>query len=554
MGDDIFGIVGTTQGPFTVEKVVAEGGFGVVYRAYHGAFRAPVALKCLKIPGEITPELRGRFLEQFREEGEMLFRLSAAIPAVVRPLHHDVISTATGLFVPFIALEWLDGLTLDNFISRRAKQRLAPLRPLEAAALLTPVARALDAAHHFPGPNGPMCVVHRDLKPANIFLADVHGTQVVKILDFGIARARDAASVIAGENSTTGSGVSPVAFTPRYGSPEQWAPKRFGATGPWTDVWGLALTFLELMLGRQVLVGDSMAIMGTTCDDKRRPTPRTEGLVVPDALEAAFSRALAVDPRHRQSHAGAFWDEIEQALGLPQSHPPIARAGRGLPARPRVDGAPGSRAMPRPMASATAPTMLAQPPGSSGRPSRPSNPDPLELELPQAGGPAPTPPGGVERVGASPRTAASPVSPPAEASPWPGGRAPSPSPSDPGRPPLQRRPGPFELSPPSRPASVPLALDLGADGSRPRARPLLGGQYTMAPQRPTAPDLKDILGLPLRLAGVGVLISIIDQVAASLLLGGDRIGFGPFKLLWLAVTLLLVSMGLAAFKLFTSTR
>ena len=51
MTEDMFGIVGSTiAGTYDVEKAVAEGGFGVLYRAYHGAFRAPVALKCLKIP------------------------------------------------------------------------------------------------------------------------------------------------------------------------------------------------------------------------------------------------------------------------------------------------------------------------------------------------------------------------------------------------------------------------------------------------------------------------------------------------------------------------
>src|SRR4051812_30646532 len=106
MASDVFGIVGTTQaGLFHVERVVAEGGFGVVYRAQHGAFRAPVALKCLKVPESMTPEQRAQFLEKFREEGELLFRLSALIPTVVRPLHVDALTLADGRLVPFLALE-----------------------------------------------------------------------------------------------------------------------------------------------------------------------------------------------------------------------------------------------------------------------------------------------------------------------------------------------------------------------------------------------------------------------------------------------------------------
>ena len=67
MSRDVFGIVGTSlAGTYRVERVVAEGGFGVVYRAFHEGFRAPVALKCLKIPAGMTAEHQAEFLEKFR--------------------------------------------------------------------------------------------------------------------------------------------------------------------------------------------------------------------------------------------------------------------------------------------------------------------------------------------------------------------------------------------------------------------------------------------------------------------------------------------------------
>ena len=125
MTADIFGIVGTLQaGAFRVEQVVAEGGFAVVYRAYHEAFRAAVALKCLKVPSALTAEQQAEFLEQFREEAELLFRLSAGIPTVVRPLHVGALETPEASFVPFMALEWLDGRTLEQAISERRAQGL----------------------------------------------------------------------------------------------------------------------------------------------------------------------------------------------------------------------------------------------------------------------------------------------------------------------------------------------------------------------------------------------------------------------------------------------
>src|SRR5512142_3297198 len=101
MAEDLFGIVGTIiASAYRVESVVAEGGFGVVYRARHSGFRAPVALKCLKVPQHLAPEHQARFLEQFRAEAELMFRLSASSPHVTRPLHVDVMTTPNGAFVP----------------------------------------------------------------------------------------------------------------------------------------------------------------------------------------------------------------------------------------------------------------------------------------------------------------------------------------------------------------------------------------------------------------------------------------------------------------------
>jgi serine/threonine-protein kinase len=320
MAEDYFGIVGTTQGSYRIEAVVAEGGFGVVYRAYHDAFQAPVALKCLKIPVQLDTAHREEFLSKFKEEAALLFRLSSSIPAVVRPLHVDQVKTSDERFVPYMAMEWLEGEGLDALIARRANEGLPPLGLKKVVRMLTPVARALARAHHFPTPEGPIAIVHRDLKPDNIFIAKVNDDEVVKIFDFGIAKARSAATQVAGRLSQSGSEMT--AFTPGYGAPEQWLPKRFGQTGPWTDVFGLALTVLEAAIGRPIIDGDTAGMMGTSIDEKRRPTPRTEGMEVTDRVEAVFLSALAVDPRERYPDAGKFWDALESALGLTLSATP----------------------------------------------------------------------------------------------------------------------------------------------------------------------------------------------------------------------------------------
>jgi serine/threonine-protein kinase len=325
---DAFGIVGTLQaGAFQVEQVVAEGGFAVVYRAHHAAFRAAVALKCLKVPSALTAEQQSEFLERFREEAELLFRLSAGIPTVVRPLHVGTLETATRAFVPFLALEWLDGKTLEQSIAERRARGRAPMNLVDLVRLLTPVARALERAHHFPDAGGELAILHRDLKPENIFVANIQGAEVVKILDFGIGKVKNAATQIVGKLSATEDILS--AFTPCYGAPEQWLPKRFGQTGPWTDVWGLALTLLEGCSGRPAFAGEPGAILAAVVDEDSRPTPSALGVLARADVEAVFRRALAVDPRHRYSSIEAFWSDLVSALGAAATEwMPVSRNGQ----------------------------------------------------------------------------------------------------------------------------------------------------------------------------------------------------------------------------------
>lgn len=323
MSQDRFGIVGKLIArTYEIRDVVAEGGFGVVYRAYHRGFRAEVALKCLKIPSELTEAQRRAFLEQFRGEAEVLFRLSAHSPNIVRPLHIDAFQTPEAPLVPFMALEWLEGRTLDALIVQRRQRGRPPLALSKLARLLTPVAAALEQAHNLPGKDGPQVVVHRDMKPENLFIARVGAQDVAKVLDFGISKVKSTASQMAGRASLNADAF--VSFSPAYGAPEQWAPRRFGQTGRWTDVWGLALTVVEAAKGDEVIQGDHAAMMGTILDPMRRPTPRNEGLEVPDDVERVFARALAVDPRQRYQSVGEFWDTLTAALGLHDELGPVS--------------------------------------------------------------------------------------------------------------------------------------------------------------------------------------------------------------------------------------
>ncbi len=171
------------------------------------------------------------------------------------------------------------------------------------------------------------------------------------------------------------------AFTPGYAAPEQWMPQRFGQVGPWTDVFCLALTMVEVLTNTQAITGELMAMCEQTVSATRRPTPRTLGAPVTDGVERAFARALAVDPRERTRTVTAFWSELEAALGL----------------SPSLEGA-ATRAPARSLTGAS------EPPPSARR---------RDVEPPEA------PAMSFELATSAPPSARSPVAPPAAPAPTP---------------------------------------------------------------------------------------------------------------------------------------
>lgn len=323
---DPFQLVGqTVLGALRVDALVAEGGFGVIYRAFHEHFRARVALKCLKVPDGLDKEERRQFLEQFRVEAQVLFELSRSIPAVVRPLQVDSLGLKDGTIVPVLVLEWLEGQTLEMLLIERARRGLGPLELQEVVELLHPLAKALDQMHRKEGVSGALRVVHRDIKPANIFVAKEGGISSVKILDFGISKVQGFASF----QCDPLEGDTRAPFSPGYAAPEQWRPERYGPTGPWTDVWGLALTLCEAIKGDLVLEGTPESMMTQALDPMRRPTPSEQGVRVAGPVNLVFARALALDPQRRYESVGSFWSALTSAMRL--SEMPNSEARSSLP-------------------------------------------------------------------------------------------------------------------------------------------------------------------------------------------------------------------------------
>ena len=307
MESDPLNLVGTTiADKYVVDSVVGEGGFAVVYRATHSVWKRPVALKVFKALGDVSHERRQQLLDDFVREGALLAELSERSAAIVQARDIGTVVLPQGDEVPFMVLEWLDGETLEDVLARESRAGVPPRGIEQTIELLGPVAEALALAHQ-------KGIAHRDVKPGNVFVVgDVDGEHKVKLLDFGIAKVVQEAQK-EGFRKTSGGHTS---FTPLYGAPEQF-DRNLGATGPWTDVFAFALVMVEVMLGREALVGDNLAQLAfSALDEKRRPTPGSYGILVSDQIEAAFRIALAVRPDDRYQNVGELWVALRAALSM----------------------------------------------------------------------------------------------------------------------------------------------------------------------------------------------------------------------------------------------
>jgi formylglycine-generating enzyme required for sulfatase activity/serine/threonine protein kinase len=307
---DPFDIVGTTIAEkYVVEKAMDEGGFSVVYRARHIVWEQPVALKCIKSLQDVPETQRDKILQSFVQEGKLLATLSQRTAAIVQARDVGTFVTRAGQWVPYMVLEWLDGRPLDAVLWDELTGRM-PARDLPAILkLLDQAAVAIELAHA-------RSIAHRDIKPGNFFvIGDPRGADAfVKVLDFGIAKVMQEHAAITADKAQTGKEVT--SFTPNYGAPEQFS-RTHGATGPWTDVFAMALVVVELLRGgTPALEGDEFLHFAVASrDPTTRPTPRRFGVPVSDEVEAVLAKALAVNPVERFRTMGEFWSALSRAAG-----------------------------------------------------------------------------------------------------------------------------------------------------------------------------------------------------------------------------------------------
>jgi serine/threonine protein kinase len=366
----------TLQGKYRLDRVLGIGGMATVFAATHRN-QAELAVKVLHPELSLREDLRKRFLR------EGYVGNSVKHPGAVLVVDDDIAEDGSA----FLVMELLRGRSLEEVWERTGRR----MSSRAVTALTLQLLEVLAAAHE-------KSIVHRDLKPANLFLS-LDGS--IKVLDFGIARLRDA---VGGSEHATRTGT--LMGTPAFMAPEQAQAIAADIDGQ-TDLWAVGATMYTLLSGELVHDGDNSSQLliraGTT---RARPLLS----VAPDverSIAAVVDRALTFEKSGRWPTAEAMRDALLTASVTAHGTPPgrdvligalDPEARRSdLPHAERLStgGGTGSGAhTPRLVVKgevdihANDPT-FATPAGSVPPPVRPLEPPPRTSVSPSGGGPLP---------------------------------------------------------------------------------------------------------------------------------------------------------------------
>jgi serine/threonine-protein kinase len=264
---------------YVVQRLIGEGGIGVVVAAKHVQLDQMVAIKYLRPKVPMSQVAAERFVNEAR--------LAAKIRSEHVARVYDVGTLPTG--APYIVMEYLSGMDLG--------------RVLEATGMM-PVWRAVDyvsqacealAEAHSAG------IVHRDIKPQNLFVTTTaNGTPLLKVLDFGISKLMPPALGAQSATGSAGSERPPAADflgTPVYMSPEQLgAPGEIDAR---TDVWAIGVVLYQLLCGRLPFEGESLSDLCRSIQEGQMPSMADVGVDLPGSLHSLVEKCLAKRPDDR---------------------------------------------------------------------------------------------------------------------------------------------------------------------------------------------------------------------------------------------------------------
>lgn len=341
---------------FRLVRMVGRGGMGSVWQAMHLGLDTPCAVKFIE--GELANVAEAH--ARFEREAKAAAQLRS--PNVVQIFDHGVWQGH-----PYIAMELLEGEDLGKRLAKSGGR----LPAADVNFVVQQVCRALSRAHQ----SG---VVHRDLKPDNIFVVKDDDRDIVKILDFGVAKS--ASQAIDGSNTKTGAMLG----TPYYMSPEQ--AQGIKSVDSRSDLWSLAVIVFQCLTGRLPFESEALGDLLVKIIVSPVPTPSQVFAMVPVGFDAWWAKAADRNPDNRFQTAKEFAEKLSFALGQ-SSVTEVAERSRMHRGSERPGGgtammvnAPGTEVLahvpntPQPGAHTAAmatPNPMHTPPGMHGGPGAP---------------------------------------------------------------------------------------------------------------------------------------------------------------------------------------
>ncbi len=293
-GQDLVGQVVADR--YHVLKKLGEGGMGQVYLAEHVKMGRKSAIKVLNPTMVYDPDAVARF----NREAANASRISHPSVCAI----YDFGETAEGLI--YLAMEFVEGEPLTNVLEREGALPVA-----RAVNIFVQVADALQAAHD-------IGIVHRDLKPDNIMLARGRdGSDVVKVVDFGIAKA------VTGDDTQKVTKTGLVIGTPEFMSPEQLSGDTLD---PRSDIYSLALVLFKMMTGKLPFAASTVqeTMVQRLTDEPLKLAAARPDRRFPPGLQATLDAALTRSPVDRYRSAAKFASDVAGVTGL-------TRGSSGIP-------------------------------------------------------------------------------------------------------------------------------------------------------------------------------------------------------------------------------
>ena len=266
-------------GKYRIERVIGEGGMGIVVAAHHVQLDERVAIKFLLPGATSSSELMARFLREARAAVKIK---SEHIARVL-----DVSQLEDGM--PYMVMEYLEGKDLAALIEAEGR-----LSVEDTAELIIQACEAIVEAHS-------LGIVHRDLKPANLFCVQhADGLPSIKVLDFGISKTAGQMGDMTSTQSMLGS--------PLYMSPEQMHSSK--SVDPRTDLWSLGVIMYECVTGILPTNSESFAELVYKVVNEDAPRLNERFSDIPDEFADVVHRCLARSRDARYTHVG----ELAMAL------------------------------------------------------------------------------------------------------------------------------------------------------------------------------------------------------------------------------------------------